>query len=48
MTVAAVIVPLFTHLIPILFLGFKSIDVLIRNLKKLEHRLLSVERWICC
>jgi diguanylate cyclase (GGDEF)-like protein len=42
LSLSEVIIPLFTHFIPILFFVYMGIDVLLRNPKKVEHRLVSV------
>src|SRR5690554_6787838 len=42
MGLTEVIIPLFTHFVPILFFVCMGIDVLQRNTKKVEHRLLSL------
>jgi len=42
MTPQQVFVPLLTHFVPILYFAFMSIDMLIRDARQLEHRLVSV------
>lgn len=42
MSLSQVIVPLFTHLIPILFFAYMGMDMLIRDAKRVEHRLVSL------
>jgi len=42
MTAPQVFVPLLTHFAPILYFAFMSIDMLVRDARKVEHRLVSV------
>ncbi|RIE04733.1 PAS domain-containing protein [Cohnella faecalis] len=47
MSLSQVIIPLFTHLLPVLFFVYMGVDVLLRNPGKVEHRLVSAII-LCC
>jgi diguanylate cyclase (GGDEF)-like protein len=42
MDLSTVIVPVFTHLLPIMFFAYMGLDVWLRNPKKVEHRLVGI------
>jgi len=42
LSLSQVVVPLFTHLLPILFFAYMGMDLLIRDARKVEHRLVSL------
>lgn len=42
MSLPQVFVPLFTHFLPILYFFYMSLDMLIRDARKVEHRLVSI------
>jgi len=42
MSLPQVFVPLFTHFLPILYFFYMSLDMLIRDVRKVEHRLVSI------
>mgnify|MGYP001340699417 CR=1 FL=1 len=42
MSLPQVLVPLFTHFLPIMYFFYMSLDMLIRDARKLEHRLVAL------